>query len=227
MSAIQVITFDAAGTLIVPHPSVGEIYAEVLQNHGISGDAERIERNFRKIFRREQAKSSDALLEPRAFWKIIVEEAISDFCPAQELDSVFEELWNCFGEGRRWRLLDEVQPALNELQALDVRMAVLSNNDSRLRTVLQDLGIAAFFEQVFISSELGHGKPDPMVFRCVEKAFRLPPSCFLHVGDDPVRDAAAARNAGWEAILVTKEDGDGLRVGNLSEVPRHLAAISA
>ncbi len=227
MQKIQFITFDAAGTLMVPHPTVGEIYADILRERGMIGDAERIEMRFRESLRQAQAKSPKAMLEPRGFWKAIVGEAISDYCPENRLDDVFEALWERFGEGRAWRLLDGAKATLGNLRASGFRLAVLSNNDSRLHGVLEDLGISTFLEQVFVSAELGHGKPDPAIFKCVEKAVQLPPSSLLHVGDDPVRDADAARKAGWNAILVTKESGSGWRVGNLLEIPSLLSGVPA
>ena len=227
MHELQVITFDAAGTLMVPHPSVGEAYAAALERRGISADADRIEGRFRESFKSGQERSSNAMLQPRVFWRGIVVDSISEYCPAQEIESVFDELWEHFGRGRNWRLLEGVQSTLESLRDHGLRLAVLSNNDSRLRTVLEDQGIAWFFEEIFVSSEIGLDKPEPAVFQHVEEVFQLPASSFLHVGDDSLRDAAAARNAGWEAILVTDQAGDGLRVGQLSEIPELLAGLPA
>ncbi|MFP6900967.1 MAG: HAD-IA family hydrolase, partial [Opitutales bacterium] len=136
-------------------------------------------------------------------------------------------LWERFGRGESWRLLDEVRPTLEKLKEQGYRMAVLSNNDSRLRKVLDDLGIAPFFEHVFVSSELGCGKPDPNVFRSVEEVMGLQSNALLHVGDDPARDAAAARKAGWQAILLTEESGPGLRAREISQLPDLLETLAA
>ena len=227
MPEIQVITFDAAGTLMVPDPSVGESYAKVLRDRGLAADPEAIERNFRATFEATQTSQKESAFAPKVYWKSVVAGSLAGFCPVDELDSVFEELWEFFGRGDSWRLLEGAQSTLKELRDRGFRMAVLSNNDTRLKNVLRDLGVSAFFERVFVSFELGQAKPDPAIFRSVEKALGLPSSAFLHVGDDQAKDADGARNAGWKAILLTKQKGSGLRAHGLPEVPAILEKLAA
>ncbi len=227
MQKIQFITFDAAGTLIAPHPTVGEIYADTLRARGIDCEAVPIEKKFRESFGQALAKSPESMLQPRVFWKNIVQKAISGYCPDDQLDAVFETLWNRFGEGRSWCLLKGTKAALTHLRSNGFRLGVLSNNDSRLHGVLEDLGILPFFEQVFVSAELGYSKPDTQIFKEVETALKLPPSALLHVGDDPIRDEEAARKAGWSSILVAEENGPDWRVKDLGRIPNLLAGVTA
>lgn len=227
MQEIQFITFDAAGTLLVPHPSVGWIYTDTMRRHGVEAEPEVIEKAFWSAFASKQDTSREVISNPRIYWKRIVSGALADFCPSRKLELIFDELWERFGRGESWRLLDKVRPTLETLKGQERRMAVLSNNDSRLHKVLEDLGIGSFFEHVFVSSELGCGKPDPKVFRSVEEVTGLRSNAFLHIGDDPVRDADAARKAGWEAILLTKESGPGLRAREISQLPDLLETLAA
>ena len=57
------------------------------------------------------------------------------------------------------------------------------------------------FEELFISAELGVEKPDPAIFKAVEKSMGESPSSFLHLGDSHSRDFEGARAAGWSALL--------------------------
>ena len=54
--------------------------------------------------------------------------------------------------------------------------------------ILEQLGVSQYFSHVFLSSELGADKPDPLIYRRALKLSRLAPDEVLHVGDDPVRD---------------------------------------
>ena len=70
---------------------------------------------------------------------------------------------------------EEVEPVLGALQKEGFRLAVVSNWDRRLHTLLEDLGLAGRFETIVVSSEVGHAKPDPRIFRAAVKRFGLEP----------------------------------------------------
>ena len=49
---IQAVTFDVGGTLLEPWPSVGHVYAEVAQRHGLPGaDAAKLAEQFAAAWR--------------------------------------------------------------------------------------------------------------------------------------------------------------------------------
>ena len=47
---IRAVTLDVAGTLIVPFPSVGAVYAEVANAFGFDADAAQLEKEFPAAF---------------------------------------------------------------------------------------------------------------------------------------------------------------------------------
>jgi putative hydrolase of the HAD superfamily len=102
-----------------------------------------------------------------------------------------------------WELHDDVLPCLAAVRP-KARLAVISNFDGRLRTILRNLGVADFFEHLFISSEVGAEKPSPEIFRQALATMDVDPSACLHVGDDEVRDGNGARQAGLAVFLVDR-----------------------
>ena len=112
-----------------------------------------------------------------------------------ERRAFFERAYSHFAEAGAWKLYPEV---IEVLEALRPRfdLAVVSNFDGRLRMILEQLGVSKFFLQVFLSSELGADKPDPLIYRRALQLCSGASNETLHVGDDPVRDWQGAEAAG-------------------------------
>lgn len=198
---IQAITFDAMGTLIVPHPSVGIIYSEVLSAFGYSMSPESIESNFSQAFTKFKTNHPDALLN-REGWRRIVANALQKTVTTKDFEEVFDTLWNEFAKPGRWSILPGVEETLHTLQNIKLRLFVLSNNDERIHTVFNGLSIGRFFEEIFASSELGAEKPSPRIFKYVQERIGITGKHILHVGDSPKEDIQGAQDAGWHAALV-------------------------
>ncbi len=201
LAKIDAITFDAAGTLIVPSPSVGEIYAEELFRigHHISPDV--IEDRFSLSFRAFKKDHPERLLN-RDSWRMIVSATLQGLVPEGDFDNLFERLWNTFTEPGRWRLLPGVLLTLQRLSKKGLRLFVLSNNDERLHAILSGLGIARYFETIFVSAELGAEKPSTVLFNRVQKHIRVEAKKILHVGDSLSEDVEGALRAGWNAAFI-------------------------
>ena len=200
----HIITVDAAGTLIRPWPSVGAVYAKTARVFGLSVLDEEVDQRFYEVFGKVQKDRNLTSGEEKDFWRQVVFEVFKPHAGKQNLDPLFEELWEIFARGEHWRLADDAKDTLNTLKERGYRLAVLSNNDSRLRSVLKDLAIDFLFEKIFISSEMGVEKPEAEIFRKVEKSFSKEPSNFLHIGDSYSRDFEGASQAGWDALLFGK-----------------------
>ena len=200
----HVITVDAAGTLIRPWPSVGAVYAKTAREFGLSVQDEEVDQRFYEVFGKVQKDRKITSGEEKDFWKQVVLAVFEPYAADRNLDSLFEELWELFARGEHWRLAEGAKEVLGQLKDRGYRLAVLSNNDSRLRSVLEDLGIDSLFDKIFISSEMGVEKPEPEIFREVEKSFGEEPSSFLHLGDSYSRDFEGAQRAGWKALLFGK-----------------------
>jgi len=228
---VQVVTFDVGGTLLAPHPSVGEVYAEILSEHGVAIAPKIIEQRFRAAFKEQVSLRPRPVVNEateQIFWRELVGQSVLPECPPGLLDGVFQQLWSEFASAKRWRKRTGVTETLLGLAAQGRRrLAVLSNWDIRLRQVLAELGWLAYFSEIFISSELGVEKPDRRVFQAAQQTLKLPADACLHVGDSYVQDYQGARNAGWQAILLAKETSPEIaaipHIRRLDELLAHLA----
>ncbi len=203
-SQIAAITFDAGGTLIRPHPSVGQVYAEVLANHGIVADPDALDCSFhaatRKLGRTPRHNVSEA--SEKDYWQAVVKKTMGSAVSDGLFHVVFAELYETFASAQRWKLATGVRKTLSRAREAGFRLAVFSNSDRRFRKVFEGLDIHGFFEEIFLSSEIGSEKPDPIAFRHVESSMGLPPQRLLHVGDSIHHDADGAIAAGWNHLLI-------------------------
>jgi putative hydrolase of the HAD superfamily len=207
----EVIFFDAAGTLIRLERPVGWHYAEVARKHGLKADEERMESAFREVWKARPfrpASPGARKEDDRPWWREFALDVLRTAAPSAgkiDEDAWFEELYVHFAEPGVWVLYDDAMRCLNHL-AGRFRLAVISNFDQRLRLVLEELGVAARFEQIFISSEIGCEKPHPEIFRRALDVMDVEAGRCLHVGDDPERDWAGAAAAGIAVFQVRRPD---------------------
>ena len=209
----RAIFFDAAGTLIRLTKSVGSHYALVAERQGLKLDPGELTRAFKKIW--PEMPLRPATGEPRedddkGWWRDLVERLLECVAPQidpLDRDTFFEAAYGHFAEAGVWELYPEV---LEVLRALTPRyeLAVVSNFDGRLRMIFEHLAVTKYFRHVFISSELGADKPDPMIYRRALEVSGFQPNEVLHAGDDPERDWAAAAAAGLEVFQLKRPENN-------------------
>jgi putative hydrolase of the HAD superfamily len=207
---IKAISFDAVGTLFYLTKTVGDHYALVGSDVGLTLDAPQLDRAFYNAW--EQMPPRAAIDRPRpnddkGWWRELVNRALDQAAPSlSELDrdNFFQIAYEHFAEAAVWELYPEVVDVLGKLQPR-FPLAVISNFDGRLRFILEHLGISKFFAHVFISSEIGADKPDPEIFRRALKFIGVKPNQVLHVGDDPERDWKAAAEAGLSVFKLDRQ----------------------
>ncbi len=110
------------------------------------------------------------------------------------------------GEHRRsnlWsRRAEGSLEALETLRRRGYRIAVVSNADGRVRTLLEAAGLSAHLEFVVDSAEVGVEKPDPRIFLAATGRLGLPPAACAYVGDIYEIDVVGARRAGLAPVLI-------------------------
>ncbi len=111
-----------------------------------------------------------------------------------------------------------MEETLAELRRRRLRLGLISNWDERLPRLLEELGLAASFEVVAYSQEVGVEKPHCRIFETVLERLALPAARVLHVGDRRRQDVEGARAVGMRAMLLDRHGGDG-DLSSLAELP--------
>jgi putative hydrolase of the HAD superfamily len=244
----QAIVFDAVGTLIFPEPAAGVVYLEVGRRFGSRLGLDEVASRFREAFAREEAvdlaaglRTSEAREVER--WRRIVLVVLDD---VRDPERCFQALYEHFAKPSAWRCHPEAGVVLKTLGERGCRLAMASNYDHRLRTVVAGLPeLQPLAGSLAISSEITWRKPAREFFDAVadmlvasggrqspendtsaavhhSQGTDVPRSPILFIGDDLANDYEGARAAGMRALLFDPQRrsslGPGERIERLAEV---------
>lgn len=205
----QALLLDAMGTLIGLRQSVGRTYAEAAAEHGLPVSAAAIDAAFGRLYRQAPplafpGLSGAALLAAEQLWwgdRITAALQAAGAGPAPE--ALKRQLFERFRDPGLWEVYDDVLPSLERWRRRGLRLAVVSNFDSRLHQLLDDLGLGAQLEAVVISSEVGAAKPSPRPFQIALERLGLRADQAWHLGDSP-EDGQGATAAGLAWVQVQR-----------------------
>ncbi len=209
---VQALTFDAAGTLIETAEPVSDVYARVAGAYGIDMQASAIASAFRRAFTQTPAPAfSSSSLEQRdtlerMWWRGLVEKVFAQHTENKNFATMFDELYSYYALGTAWRLCPDAKEVLTQLHNRKIKVAVLSNFDSRLVNILKALDVADFFDAIVYSTLVGAAKPDAKIFLAAMAALGVEAKDTLHVGDDRIADYEGARACGMHALLISDDD---------------------
>jgi HAD superfamily hydrolase (TIGR01662 family) len=106
-----------------------------------------------------------------------------------------------------WRKLpDELPAALAKARRAGLRLAVVSNSEGKIESMLERAGVRDAFEFVVDSHIEGVSKPNPEIFRRALSRLGIPAGQAVYAGDLPEVDLEGARAAGMHGVLVDAFD---------------------
>ena len=199
LTGLRAITFDAAGTLVVPQPSVGAVYGEIARAHGLAAPDAELERRFHAAFRARYHLPRPTEATEVAFWRDLVGEVFGPWADSAAIDRLFPDLWEAFAQARRWQPRADLPTLFAALRERGLTLAILSNWDSRLHRVADGFGWRRWVDHLFVSADLGVEKPAPAIFAHAATTLGCAPQEILHVGDSWTHDVAGALAVGWHA----------------------------
>jgi putative hydrolase of the HAD superfamily len=207
---IRAVVFDAVGTLIVPTPSVAEVYGDVGRRYGSRYRSEQLRDRFGEAFCVQEALDRAAgwvTDESRELerWRAIVAMVLDDVTdPA----ACFADLYEHFARPTSWTAVPGTGPMLAELRERRLKRALASNFDHRLLPIVRGLPNLAGLDEVYVSSAIGCRKPARGFFDAVADGLGVSAGEILFVGDDPANDLRGATEAGMQAILFDRKVDD-------------------
>lgn len=207
------IALDAAGTLFEPTEPVAKIYADCFAQHGHTASEDEWNKSFKTAFSQTPdpiyLAPGDGEAEEKEWWKSVVTNSAkaTGFDPTNPaFEEIFDQLFNHYAAGSAWKLFPETKSVLTTFRDLGVKMAVVSNFDSRIHQVLEELEISHLFEFTLTSADVAARKPDPAILLKMLKISGANPSNCCLVGDSLTADGGAANAAGIPFFHINRPD---------------------
>ena len=200
---------------------------KISQRYGIEIQWERYPTAVRRLF--AETWVSESLLE--SLTRVMKREC--EFIQALGFTEHVEQIaWELLQSGHPLfaetdaKLYEDVVPTLRELRAEGFKLAIVSNWDTPLDPLIEQLGIAAYFEAIIASNDarVRSEKPDSHIFNCALAAVGVTTAETVHVGDTYQADVVGARNVGIRPILL---DRDGTQAGRWRETIQSLSELPA
>jgi len=209
---IRAVTFDLWNTL-VQNRNYGELrlpaLREYLCRHGVELDAARLMEVYQSGFRygsELQRSAGRRHVRTEEIVGHVVEQAgLGEGLDWAQLVCAYEEA----ALRDPPELRDGARDTLEALRGR-VRMGLISDTGTSpgrvVRRILSDHGVLKYFDVTVFSDEVGHCKPNEVVFRAALDALEVEPWEALHVGDLVKYDVVGAKRAGMRtAWLKTVE----------------------
>lgn len=230
---IKAVFFDLYNTLVGYDPPREELEARALGDFGIKVEPAALSRPMLKadeFFFQENARlrvSERPREEVQSLYAqyqvVLLKEAGIE--PTDELIG---------GILRKWQqlkfkqvLFDDVLPTLTELKERDLILGLISNIDSDITPLFNELGLTPLLQIIVTSLEAGYAKPHPAIFKEALKRAQVEPEEAMFIGDQYQIDVLGAESVGMQGVLIDRGDhfdgaGDQLRIQSLRQLTEHL-----
>ena len=125
----------------------------------------------------------------------------------------------------------EALALLRELKQRGFTVGAISDWETTLPELLEQLGIAPYLDALAVSAIVGVTKPHPRLFQDALRQANAPPETSLHIGDWYELDVCGARAAGMQELLFDwpgrRPHADCLRVTTFAALTETLLALPA
>ncbi|KAJ4483318.1 HAD-like domain-containing protein [Lentinula aciculospora] len=218
--SIRLVTFDVLHTLITPRWPIHVQYAMAFEPYLGQLDPNSIKSSFKTALKALQIERPAYERGSQSWWADVVRRtalgagAIPQVLDAS-LDDIVPILMRRFSSKQGYREFKDALPTLRALHERQIYTAVISNSDSRSRSVLTDLKLLDHTMPIVLSEEEGIEKPAKEIFlRTVKRVNsirgeRIRPEQCIHVGDELDADYYGATKAGMRGLLLRRAGLEG------------------
>lgn len=229
---VRLVTFDLYDTLVEADPPRWVRFAIAANMAGLDGDvdsfktADRAAQDYYTI-ENGRAPIRDRSPEDIEVFKVAYTArrlAAAGLPNDLETARRVQEVYTGELDAMRWRyrVFDDVTPALALLEKHGVKRAIISNADADITNFCLRMGFAMHMDLIVTSALVGWEKPDSRTYFAALEPLGVVPADAIHVGDQALSDVAGARAIGMGAAIIDRYelhcDGehDALRVTTLT-----------
>ncbi len=206
------VTFDVGGVLMrMDRECVAREYVALAKSRGTALDFDATLSTVTALDDEIPARVRNApplSLDERAgemFWRTLFRDGWARLGLNHD-DRAIDSLYILFQHGEFNRIFDDVRPALDDLVGRGLTLGIVSNFTPNLESVLREHDLTKYFSIWSVSAFVRAEKPDRAIFDYAARAAKRPPNELVHVGDGVHADVDGARAAGWNAILLDRDN---------------------
>ena len=213
---------DVGDTLIKLHYSVSEMYAEVLEEHGIlkTTNPDDLHRHFKLAWREVSSNLPQDHVDrycahPKGhtgWWRDLIDSFLFRLAGTKiDSEEIYEYIFAKFDDPNNWAIDPTFYDLLTFLKQNQIGLGIISNWDLRLRALLTNMNLIQHFEHVIVSAEFGYEKPSPRIFEEAVRLTGISPESHFYVGDKLEYDYYPPEKMGWTSFWISKEERSGVR----------------
>ncbi len=202
---LKCVLFDLDNTLLLKKPTIAEqVFDLVLREHPET-EFETVEKAFAasELWQGQQIQKENETGQRMGDQEYLqnVFDVYRNYLPFGQRDA--EDFFLIFtgNHSTSYELMPGAPDILSLLKEKGLKLGVVSNNRSKVRQVLADFNLAAFFDCVVISEEVDLYKPDPKILKYACKMVGVSCEESLYVGDHPF-DVLCAHKANMQAVWI-------------------------
>ncbi|MEQ8728921.1 MAG: HAD family hydrolase [Sandaracinaceae bacterium] len=197
---LEALLLDAGNTIVFLDM---EAVAEVVRAQGVEVAAERLGAVEGAAKRRYEAELGGGGSHESG-WRLYIATLLNEAGLEEETArALVDPLRAAHDQLNLWRRVPEDLPsALRRVEALGLRVGVVSNSEGKLPELFAHVGLGGAFEVIVDSADLGVRKPDPRIFHEATARMGVPNEAAIYAGDIPSVDVDGAYAAGLDAALI-------------------------
>lgn len=204
LQTIRVITFDLDDTLWPTMQTIVEAERQLFRwlERYVPGLAEQHSIESMRAHRREIAMANPDIAHDMGQTRILhLRELLAEL----DYDTALAETAVEHFQAYRNKVFpyEDVHPVLKRLRE-NYRLISLTNGTAEV----EKTPLAGIFHDSFNAVDAGRAKPHPAMFELVLEQTGQSPEEILHVGDDPIRDIAPAREVGLKTAWINRYERD-------------------
>jgi putative hydrolase of the HAD superfamily len=217
---VKGILFDINGTLTDIrtnewHDDVYRVISNLLSYQGISLNPHVVKSFYFEIMKKQRAASGERHSEFDAvgiFREIVTQHstAFTRALPTEKLEQLPRLLAETHRAASRicLQLYPGVEDTIRQLQP-KYRLAIISDGQSAYAVPeLNAVGLAAYFDPIIVSGDIGYRKPDDRLFITALSAMKMTSAEVLFVGNDMYRDVHGAQKLGIKTVFFKSNQGN-------------------
>jgi putative hydrolase of the HAD superfamily len=199
----RAVFFDVDFTLIHPGPTFqGVGYRDFCARYGVTVDP--------NAFENAVAGASSLLEEPAEIYDpdifIRYTGRIIEGMGGRGagVDAASRDIYAEWAACQHFDLYDDVPDVLREIDAMGIRIGLISNTQRCLASFQSHFSLEGLFSATLSSYDHGFMKPHPSIFQAALQQVAAAPSEAVMVGDSLLHDIQGARSIGMRGVLVAR-----------------------